>query len=137
MGVGEGRQGAGEGMHSYNSVILILKNTSSLLNLLGFIDRNLFRLCEHDLNYNFFALFNDSHNQYIVWGPRGLIHPLAPKLRILFLSSYDTGETKKSFFKRFRWNIRDPRNPQKPHHKIQFLSNLNSVRFDCTVLYSE
>ena len=55
---------------------------------------------------------------HIVWGPRGgLIHPPAPKLRIL-LSSYDTRETKKSFLKHFRWNIRGPRNPPKPQHKI-------------------
>ena len=56
----------------------------------------------------------------LVWWPRGggFDTPLAPKLRILFLSFYDTGETKKSFLKRFRWNIGGPWNPQKPHHKI-------------------
>ena len=40
----------------------------------------------------------------------GLIHPPAPKLIILFSSSYDTGETKKSFLECFRWNIY-PQNP--------------------------
>ena len=61
----------------------------------------------------------------IILGPKGgLIHPPALKLRILFLSSYDTGETKKSFLERFRWNIGAPRNPPKPHHMIWFLSDL-------------
>ena len=55
----------------------------------------------------------------LVWWPRGGFDtPLAPKLRILFLSFYDTGETKKSFLKRFRWNIGGPWKPPKLPHKI-------------------
>ena len=56
----------------------------------------------------------------LVWWPRGgeFDTPLASKLRILFLSFYDTGETKKSFLKHFRWNIGGPWRPPKPHHKI-------------------